>query len=306
MRKYLFLYPAALYALFVSLCACSSQPNEGSASRPSQNIPSSGAYADMVLIPAGEFTMGEDSAEAKDDEKPPHNVYLSDFYIDRYEVTNRQYRKFIQATGHRVPYVEKQWAEPYNWHGSSYPEGKGDYPVVLISWDDAMAYARWAGKRLPSEAEWEKAARSGLVGKKYPWGDTIGFNRASYDKGLIRRRTLTPVGNYSPNSFGLYDVAGNVWEWCLDWYDEEYYRVSPGRNPDGAEKGLYRVLRGGSWINTEKYLRCSHRGKNVPDYRSYTLGFRCALSADGPAPGIDAETGKDSDNGLPDDVLKSL
>ena len=234
----------------------------------------------MVLIPAGEFVMGSDDEEAKEDEKPPHKVYLSAYYIDRYEVTNIQYQKFIIETGHPAPKVETEWAEPSNWNGTSYPDGKGNYPVILVNWHDAQAYAHWAGKRLPTEAEWEKASRGGLASRKYPFGDKLNFNQASYFKGYIRGKKIMPVGSFEANSFGLYDLAGNAWEWCQDWYSDNYYKSSTHRNPPGPPEGLYRVFRGGSWVNDKIFLRCSQRGKNVPDYKSFAVSFRCALSAD--------------------------
>ncbi len=236
-------------------------------------------HGNMVYIPAGPFQMGSDDKEAKKDEKPRHTVVLDAFYIDIHEVSNLRYKAFIDATGHPAPYVDAQWAEPFNWKGATFPEDKGDYPVVLVSWHDAVRFAEWAGKRLPTEAEWEKAARSGLVNKTYPYGDDIKFEHASYFKGYIRGKKMYPIGKHEPNAFGLYDMAGNVWEWCRDWYGEEYYSKSPEKNPQGPPEGFYRVYRGGSWINDVKYLRCAYRGKNTPDYQSHTVGFRCALSA---------------------------
>ena len=235
---------------------------------------------DMVFIAAGVCAIGSDEHEAKNDEMPRHTVYLSAFYIDRHEVTNIEYQQFVLATGHPPPFVDRPWAEPYNWKGTAYPDGAGCLPVVLVSWHDAQAYAQWAGKRLPTEAEWEKASRGGLVNLKYPFANDLELHQANFDKGLIRRKRLLPVGSFKPNGYGLYDTAGNVWEWCQDWYDEDYYKISSNQNPPGPEQGLYRVLRGGSWLNDKKFLRCSQRGKNVPEYKSYTLGFRCALSTD--------------------------
>jgi formylglycine-generating enzyme required for sulfatase activity len=235
----------------------------------------------MVLIPAGPFSMGSDTdpAELSADEKPLHTVFLDAYYIDKYEVTNAQYQLFILATGRPAPFVDRFWAEPYNWKGTDYPAGHGNYPVVLVSWEDAQAYAAWMKKRLPTEAEWEKAARAQLIGKQYPYGDTLKNNQANFDRGFFRENKLKPVGSFEPSSFGLYDMAGNVWEWCQDWYADTYYKNSPAQNPRGPAEGLYRVNRGGSWVNDERYLRCSQRGKNTPDCRSHILGFRCALSA---------------------------
>jgi len=235
---------------------------------------------DMVFIPAGEFIMGSVDEEVNADEKPSHTVFVDSFYIDRHEVTNSQYQKFILATGHPAPFVDRPWAEPYNWKGTAYPDGKGNHPVVLVSWDDAQAFARWAGKRLPTEAEWEKAVRGSLVSKKYPFGDQLEMSQANFDKGFLRENALQPVESFQPSGYGLYDMAGNVWEWCQDWYDEKYYKASPGKNPPGPDGGVYRVLRGGSWTNDKEFLRCAQRGKNVPDGKSHVIGFRCALSAE--------------------------
>ena len=233
--------------------------------------------AEMVLIPAGDFFMGAiDESDTHYDEMPGHRVYLDGFWIDRYEVTNRMYKNFIDETGHRAPYVNAEWAQPYNWKDNTYPLGKADFPVVLVSWEDAAAYAAWAGKRLPSEAEWEKAARGGLVKKKYPWGDQITKHNANYFTSITEKNQMKPVGTFPPNSFGIYDSAGNVWEWCADWYDQTYYKKSPEKNPPGPESGTYRVYRGGAWINREKHLRCSERARNAPVHQSHIIGFRCA------------------------------
>jgi len=234
---------------------------------------------DMVFIPAGEFLMGSEDAEAQPDEQPVHQVFLPAYYIDRYEVTNMQYQRFVLATGRPAPFVDRPWAEPYNWKGSAYPEGKGNYPVVLVSWEDAQAYAGWIGKHLPTEAEWEKAARGGLARKKFPYGDTLEMSNANYNKGFLREKEMKPVGSFEPSSAGLYDMAGNVWEWCRDWHEDTYYKISLQQDPQGPPEGIYRVYRGGSWVNDINFLRCSQRGKNAPDSRSHLIGFRCALSA---------------------------
>jgi formylglycine-generating enzyme required for sulfatase activity len=231
----------------------------------------------MVLVPAGDFIMGatEDNG-SKYDETPSHKVYLDAFWIDRYEVTNRMYKQFIDQTGHRIPYVNAEWAQPYNWEKGSYPSGREDYPVVLISWGDAASYAAWAGKRLPTEAEWEKAARGGLVKKRYPWGDQITNRHANYFTSITTENRMKPVGSYSPNPFGIYDMSGNVWEWCADWYGKTYYKKSPKKNPQGPASGNYRVYRGGAWINRGEQLRCSERARNAPVHQSHIIGFRCA------------------------------
>ena len=237
----------------------------------------------MVLIPEGEFFMGDpDEDDAHYDENPLHKVYLDAFWIDRYEVTNRCYKRFVDETGHRIPHVDTEWAESYNWKNDSYPPGRADSPVVLVSWGDATAYAEWAGKRLPTEAEWEKAARGGLVKKQYPWGDQIDEKYANYFTSIISKNEMKPIGSLLPNPYGIYDIVGNVWEWCADWYGKTYYRVSPYKNPQGPEEGVYRVFRGGSWVKKKEFLRCSERARNVPTHRSYIIGFRCAKSATPP------------------------
>ena len=247
--------------------------------------------AAMVLIPAGEFQMGnnDDTVLADGhrggypDEKPVHTVYVDAFYMDKYQVTNALYRKFVQATGYRKPegsaWVPEKGGFQSGFKTWSDENFNGDnQPVVCVSWADARAYAKWAGKRLPTEAEWEKAARGGLVGKRYPWGDSITHDDANYvDKNGKDQWTFTaPVGSFAPNGYGLYDMAGNVWEWCLDWYDADYYANSPEQNPPGADSGNLRVLRGGSWDYNEIAMRCSHRHKFDPEFRFSIVGFRCA------------------------------
>jgi sulfatase modifying factor 1 len=248
---------------------------------PSTKIGKDGAL--MLLIPKGEFFMGNpEEDDIYYDEHPLHKVYLDDFWIDCYEVTNRLYKRFIDETGHRFPHVDAEWAEPYNWENGSYPPDRADYPVVLVSWEDAATYAEWAGKRLPTEAEWEKAARGGLLKRQYPWGDTIDEPHANYFTSIISKNEMKPIGSVLPNPYGIYDIVGNVWEWCADWYGKTYYRASPYKNPQGPEEGMYRVFRGGSWINRKETLRCSERARNVPTHRSYIIGFRCAKSANPP------------------------
>jgi formylglycine-generating enzyme required for sulfatase activity len=233
---------------------------------------------EMVLIPKGKFIMGSPKDQGDEDETPQHEVYLDAYHIDIHEVTNRAYKKFVDATGHQVPFVDAEWAAPYNWINGTYPEGKSDYPVVLVSWEDAKAYAEYVGERLPTEGEWEKAARGGLTNKSHPWGEGIDETVANYHFS-DSPRDYRPVMSYPPNGFGLYDMAGNVWEWCSDWYDFNAYLKSPSPNPHGPEKGEYRVYRGGSWINPAKFLRCGERGKNIPQNQSYVIGFRCVKSA---------------------------
>ena len=217
----------------------------------------------MVLIPAGSFEMGDHFNEGNSHERPVHRVTLDAFYMDKYEVTNAQYGKFMSVAGHR---------EPIYWDDSRF--NQPNQPVVGVSWDDAVAYARWAGKRLPTEAEWEKAARGRLEGRKYPWGNTIDSSKARYNQDYSGGKP-TSVGSYSANGYGLYDMAGNVWEWCADWYDEDYYSSSPSSNPQGPSTGKWRVLRGGSWRFSTLNLRVAYRFNITPSFTLSNGGFRC-------------------------------
>ena len=220
----------------------------------------------MVLIPAGSFEMGDAMNEPEnwmDRSRPVHTVELDAFYIDIYEVTVGQFKRFVNQSG----YSYKRWNEVARYSPAD------DYPMVYIDWNDATAYAKWAGKRLPTEGEWEYAARGGLEGKRYPWGDeppTI--ERANYNKSVGR---LTIVGSYPANGYGLYDMAGNAWEWCQDWYGEDYYSSSPVNAPQGPETGSRRVLRSGSWPDNPFLLRVAVRYFNYPTNRTNYVGFRC-------------------------------
>ena len=249
---------------------------------PSQTIVGNDS-AEVVLIPAGEFLMGGADDKARGNEQPVHPVYVDEFYMDKYLVTNAQYKVFVDANPQRKDLIPDAYQSGFylsNWKGGSYPDGKGNHPVTGVSWDAAMAYARWAGKRLPTEAEWEKAARGGLVGMKYPWGNTVDENLANYDENV---GDTTPVGHYAPNGYGLYDMSGNVWEWCLDAYEETFYANSPHRNPGaGGQVGndftsikVNRVLRGGSWFNSAQSLRVASRNWSSPSFTSSDYGFRC-------------------------------
>jgi formylglycine-generating enzyme required for sulfatase activity len=227
---------------------------------------------EMILIPAGEFLMG---SEENDNEKPPHKVYLDAFYIDRYPVTNAKYKKFVDAAKHQPP---------SHWQNGQIPSGKDNHPVVNVTWNDAVAYAQWAGGRLPTEAEWEKAASWDLVNQRkrtYPWSDEFDASKCNTAESGIK--DTTPVGKYSPQGdspYGVGDMAGNVWEWCADWYDENYYKNSPvsqgstTRNPQGPSSGQYRVVRGGAWDGVQWTVRCACRGSNGPDLFSDNIGFR--------------------------------
>ncbi len=240
---------------------------------------------DMMFIPAGNFDMGSRSNanDAEDDEKPRHTVYVDAFYIDRYEVTNAQYKKFVDANRQwqkdRIP--EKYHDGDYlkHWDGNDYPPNKGNHPVVYVSWYAAMAYAQWQGKRLPTEAEWEKAARGNRFGREYAWGDSLDFNKANYGEYI---GDTTPVGTYDMNGYGLYDMTGNVWEWCLDEYEADFYAISPSRNPlaggtvtNWTDVRSVRVLRGGSWASNAKFVRVSDRTRFTPRITNKARGFRC-------------------------------
>ena len=228
------------------------------------------AEMEFRLVPAGEFLMGsaDSDKDAGGDEKPQHRVYLDAYYIGRYPVTNKQYARLIQDTGYKTP---EDWDEK---------QTKESYPVVNVSWHDAQAYCEWAGLRLPTEAEWEKAASwDAKAGRKrlYPWGDKWDAGQCNTSEG--GKGGTTPVGAYSPagdSPYGCADMAGNVWEWVADWYGEGYYKVSPGRNPLGPDSGDSRVLRGGSWYVTRYRARSAYRSRNYPDVFDY-WGFRCCL-----------------------------
>jgi formylglycine-generating enzyme required for sulfatase activity/serine/threonine protein kinase len=216
--------------------------------------------SEMVFIPAGYFTMG--SNDGNPNEKPPHRVWVDAYSMDKREVTNREYDEFIKATGH----AKSRYADDPRFNA---PE----QPVIGVSWEDAAAYAKWAGKRLPTEAEWEKAARGGLEGKKYPWGDGDASGRANF--GAADTGKTSVAGLYPANGYGLLDMAGNVWEWCADWYDLEYYANSAERNPRGPIEGTYRIVRGGAFDNTAANLRCSFRTYDVSNSRNNRHGIRC-------------------------------
>lgn len=278
---------------------------------------------EMILVPAGKFLMGSNEKEIEDtvntaveygfvdadrswfvDEFPQHEVYLDSFYIDKYEVTNKQFDEFVTSTGYKTDGEREGYG--FIWDGSAWKEvsgatwqhpkgpgsyitGRMDHPVVQVSWNDAIAYALWSGKRLPTEAEWEKACR-GTDGAVYPWGDVWNDNYAnsarlnlSYLTGFMpdffNKRGTIPVGKIpsgtSPS--GSMDMIGNVWEWCSDWYSSSYYYDSPDKNPGGPETGDLKVLKGGSWYyNNPAYLRSPLRLYEPPDSRNFMIGFRCA------------------------------
>ena len=241
---------------------------------------------EMMLVPGGTFEMGNHFGEGVDDNFPVHTVKVDSFFMDKYEVTVGQFRQFIQETGY-------DW-DRFWWKMSIFSP-TDNHPIVYVDWHAATAYAKWAGKRLPTESEWEYAARGGLQGKRYPWGNNITKNDANFhkywkdDDEYENNNRLTtdwkdkwkystaPVGSFEPNGYGLYDMAGNVAEWCHDWYQHDYYKVSPMDNPKGPETGNTKVSRGGHWYSWHKGLRVYNRGDNPPNVRWFqdVQGFRC-------------------------------
>jgi formylglycine-generating enzyme required for sulfatase activity len=244
----------------------------------------------MVFVPAGQFTMGSPDADPKAgaDEKPEHVVYLDAFWIDRTEVTNARYVQFLNALGEHTgvcggrdcaeTQVEDKYSHILRQDGRFVFEGGfEDHPVAQVSWYGAQAYCLWAGARLPTEAEWEKAAR-GVDGRLYPWGnESPDCEKAQY--GDCGGATV-PVGSRpaGASSYGAVDMAGNVWEWVADWYDPAYYASSPMQNPQGPDSGERRVFRGGSWGYPPAFLRASDRARNRPTYAGFNVGFRCAAT----------------------------
>ena len=238
--------------------------------------------ASMVPVAGGEFLMGSDAGDV--DERPQRRIYLDAFEIDRYEVTNVQYRGFLLATGREPP---KRWPGRFeaflpdrdpDWHGTEYPAGETMYPMVAVNWEDATAYCAWAGKRLPTEAEWEKAAR-GSDGRTYPWGD--GWDPGKANVGATGIRHTQPVGSYpgGASPYGALDMAGNAWEWVADLYDRQYYTYAPDRNPPGPESGIgERILRGGAWDSLPDEVRASYRNATHFFGPNFRVGFRCARS----------------------------
>jgi len=220
--------------------------------------------SEMMRIPAGSFEMG-DHLDGMSNALPVHTVELDDFYIDVHEVTVGQFKLFVEQSG----YSYNKWNDV-----AKYSPGD-DYPMIYVSWNDAGAYAKWAGKRLPTEAEWEYAARGGLIGKRYPGGDEIDKTKAHYAGWNNGRGTTKVVGSFEANGYGLYDMAGNVWEWCQDRWGSDYYSNSPTKNPPGPDTGSFRVLRGGGWNYSTSNLRVAYRFYNDPNNRLNRNGFRC-------------------------------
>lgn len=278
----------------------------------------------MIYMPGGEFLMGTDDNEGlpADGEGPVRKVTLRPFYMDPCAVSNEEFKAFVDTTGYvteaeqfgwsfvfhlfvseavarKVTQVVQQTPWWWNVQGANWkcPEGpdssienRMDHPVIHVSWNDAAAYCRWAGKRLPTEAEWEYAARGGLVQKRYPWGDELkqgGEHRCNIWQGKFPDKNncsdgyagTAPVRSFQPNGFGLYNVSGNVWEWCADWFSPNFHMNGPRENPLGPDQGIARVMRGGSYLCHKSYCnryRVAARSKNTPDSSTGNMGFRCA------------------------------
>lgn len=231
----------------------------------------------MVLIPAGQFEMGrtkttdDDSTgmrpKALRDDRPVHTVQLDSYYLDAHEVSQADYERFVEAAGH---------TPPYHWLYGKAPEDREDFAVHNVDWEDATAYCGWAGKRLPTEAEWERAARGGLDGMDYPWGDQKPDDRARFNT----PEGPGPVGTFRQNDLELFDMVGGVAEWCSDWYQRTYYEVSPEENPPGPESGMYKMIRGGSWSSGPRRITVFFRNWVRPNQKTPNIGIRCAKDAE--------------------------
>jgi formylglycine-generating enzyme required for sulfatase activity len=228
---------------------------------------------EMVLVPGGEFTMGRTKLTPDDqtnmrphvllDDRPPRKVRLDAYRMDKTEVTHARYAEFVRATSRKPP---------YHWTEGTVPPGLDNVPAYNVDWHDADAFCRWAGGRLPTEAEWERAARGGLEGKDYPWGD----DKPTPKHALFNVQTGPAlVGQYPANGFGLHDMAGGVSEWCSDWFDRDYYARFVEENPQGPESGMYKVIRGGAWADSAARITVLFRNWVRPNQRTPNIGFRC-------------------------------
>jgi formylglycine-generating enzyme required for sulfatase activity len=229
-------------------------------------------FESMVFIPAGEFYMG--SEEASNDAKPVRRIYLDSYYLDKYEVTFLQFYAFVDLTGHRKERLAGYLSSTVTEDMSLFIQPFN--PIVGVAWDDAVDYCRWKGKRLPTEAEWEKAAR-GTDQRKWPWGNEERSENANLlgDDGA-RYTSSVNQSSRDVSPFGVHDMAGNVMEWVADWYSQDSYRLLPSRNPVGVPDGDRRIIRGASWNDSIKRAQVSIRFKMFPEYRDVTIGFRCA------------------------------
>jgi serine/threonine-protein kinase len=234
---------------------------------------------EMVYVPEGEFQMGCDPEHKRGyfcekDERLLHTIYLDAFWIDKYEVTTSQYEQCVAAGACAVP-SKKSSSSRTSYYGNS---NFDNYPVIYVLWDDAINYCSWAGKRLPTEAEWEKAARGALDTRDYPWGDQETDCTLANSDGCVGDTSV--VGSYPTgvSPYGAMDMAGNVWEWTNDWYSSSYYSDSPVNNPPGPATGTYKVFRGGSWSSYVSDLRSSYRYASNPGVRYYNVGFRCVAT----------------------------
>ena len=255
--------------------------SSGAAQFPAMAVSSASSELDsvpMVTIPAGEFLMGHPEGVGRADEWPQRSVYLDAFWIDQVEVTNERYLAFVAATGHRNP------PNPYGAGPLLSAKGIEQLPVVQTTWYDAKAYCSWAKKRLPTEAEWEKAAR-GTDGRLFPWGnEPATAKQANFDREWEEEKTLHPVGSLAggDSPYGVKDMACNAREWVSDWYAADYYKQAPGRNPQGPDKkGVVRSIRGGSWHSPVADITTSARGRGGFALQTHGTGFRCARGLDG-------------------------
>jgi formylglycine-generating enzyme required for sulfatase activity len=271
---------ALMMALIVWDCAGFDAAATEQATPPKEMTGKDGAP--LVLIPSGPYPMGVPVGDRDGgrDEYPRHIIEIAAFYIDKYEVTNGRYLDFVKATNHRVPQNPKNPTRNL-WEGVAIPESLADRPVVNVDWADAEAYCTWAGRRLPREAEWEKAAK-GNNDWRFPWGNVEPTNKhLNFNQKWIGEKTLMPVGSYETGKspYGVYDMAGNVWEWVNDWYDAKYYEKSPAKNPPGPENGTKKVIRGAGWQNETPTFRIFTRVDSDPTIRNESTGFRCAMDA---------------------------
>lgn len=251
-------------AVFGAGCAMKTAPKESPESVVPLPDPTGPPPEGMVLVRGGVYAIGSETGEP--DERPIHRVALDPFYVDAREVTNEEFARFVAATGYAP---EGQWTRYAG-------KGRERHPVTSVTWNDASAYAAWAGKRLPTESEWEAAARGGLDGKAYPNGDELDADDATFGAFDGMQIATTPVGSHRPNGYGLYDTAGNVWEWCSDYYAADAYARADAHDPKGPSVGAARVARGGSWYEGVGELRVSNRLAMTPTLIGPVFGFRCA------------------------------